>query len=119
MGFSTNKIINALKNISLHGQIRREAGNQNPSPTWKITSDSILVRTVFTILVRIPPRKVFGPLGKEPLGPIASRGRFVRPAVKYVDDKIIYQDAHILYKISYILYEISYILYILSTFLNK
>ena len=84
MGFSANKIINALKNILLHGQIRRGTGNQKPFPhsgKSQVTI-GILERTVFTILVRIPLEKQF-----DPLGPIASRGRFVRSAVKYADDK--------------------------------
>ena len=54
---------------------RGDRGSRPPLP-WKITSGY-----TFPILVRTTLEKQL-----DPKGPIASRGRFVQPIVKYDDD---------------------------------
>ena len=62
------------------GESRGE-GTVGPDPPPPLQKHKWRIGSSLEILVRTPLEKQL-----DPLGPIASRGRFVRPSVKNIDD---------------------------------
>ena len=69
----TPKIVSEYDQEKLQSQTADKPMASRGRATWLLVSSEILVRNPFEKQL-------------DPLGPIASRGGFVRPSAKYVDD---------------------------------